>query len=456
MKLTFCGGVRGVTGSCYLLETKAHKILIDCGMFQGDHALEYSQEPFDFDPKKIDAVILTHAHYDHCGRLPMLSKQGFTGLIFCTPPTKSLTSIVLQDAQHLMADNNHRMDTPILFDMADVKNVDDLINVMNYHTQFEIIPGVSVMLYDAGHILGSAFVVVDIDAKHTADSKARRIVFSGDIGNDKVPILPQTESISNADIVICESTYGDREHEPVDTRMTKLRDMIKDVVGDNGTLLIPAFSIERTQELLYELDRMIDDKAIPNCPIYLDSPLSIKATEIYREFSQYLRFDRDIFTSPDRDFFSFPNLHVTLTVDASKSINEDSGPKIIVAGAGMINGGRILHHLKRYIEDSRSGILIIGYQAEGTLGRKIFDGQKKVHIYHDPFEVRAKVSAIGAFSAHGDRKKLKQWLATCSEPIGQIFLVHGDTDVKENFKIYLGKELATNIEIPKYWQSFEW
>ncbi|MFH1631767.1 MAG: MBL fold metallo-hydrolase, partial [bacterium] len=390
------------------------------------------------------------------GRLPLLSKQGFTGSIFCTPPTKSLTNIVLQDAQHLMADNNHRMNTPILFDADDVKDVYNLMKVMNYHTQFEVIPGVNVMLYDAGHILGSAFAVVDIDAKHTADSKARRIVFSGDIGNNDVPILPSTESISHADIVICESTYGDREHEPVDTRMTKLRDMIKDVVGGNGTLLIPAFSIERTQELLYELDRMLDEKIVPGCPIYLDSPLSIKATEIYQEFSNYLQFDRDIFTSKDRNFFSFPNLHVTLTVDASKSINEDSGAKIIIAGAGMMNGGRILHHLKRYIEDSRSGILIIGYQAEGTLGRQIFDGQKKVHIHHEPFDVRAKVSAIGAFSAHGDRQKLKQWLQTCQEPIGQIFLVHGDDSVKEKFKTYLEKELTGDIQIPKYWQSFEW
>ncbi|MFH1611471.1 MAG: MBL fold metallo-hydrolase, partial [Patescibacteria group bacterium] len=390
------------------------------------------------------------------GRLPLLSKQGFTGSIFCTPPTKSLTNIVLQDAQHLMADNNHRMNTPILFDVDDVKNVDGMICVMNYHTQFEVIPGVNVMLYDAGHILGSAFAVVDIDAKHTADSKARRIVFSGDIGNNDVPILPETESISNADIVICESTYGDREHEPVDTRMTKLRDMIKNVIGDKGTLLIPAFSIERTQELLYELDRMIDDQLIPNCPIYLDSPLSIKATEIYQEFANYLRFDRDIFSSPDRDFFSFPNLHVTLTVDASKSINDDDRSKIIIAGAGMMNGGRILHHLKRYIEDLRSGILIIGYQAEGTLGRRIFDRAEKVRIYGDEYDVKAKVGAIGAFSAHGDRRKLRQWLKTCQEPIGQIFLVHGDADVKENFKIYLEKELGGNIEIPKYWQSFEW
>lgn len=455
MKLTFSGGVRAVTGSCILMETDSHKILIDCGMFQGEHALERSQEVFNFDPRSIDAVILTHAHYDHSGRLPLLVKQGYDNPIYCTAPTKALSKIILEDAQHVMVDNSHRMGTPVLYDLVDVQETDSLIKVINYHTEFEIVPGVRAMMHDAGHILGSAFISLDIDASHMKNNQNYRFVFSGDIGNEDVPILPPTELIESADIVITESTYGDREHEQVDARMTKLKEIISKVIGRGGTLLIPAFSIERTQELLYELDRLIDANEIPAVPIYLDSPLSIKATEIYQHFASYLRFDRDIFMSPDRDFFSFPNLQITLTVDASKSINQDQSPKIIIAGSGMMNGGRIVHHLKHYIEDQKNGLLIIGYQGMGTLGRKIFDGAKKVKIHREEYQVNAEVQAIGAFSAHGDRIKLRQWLHPVKGQSKTIFLVHGDDDVKVKFKTYLEQEFSNEIIIPQYWQSFD-
>ncbi len=456
MKLTFCGGVRGVTGSCHLIETDTHKLLIDCGMHQGEEREDGSLEGFNFDPAKIDAVILTHAHYDHCGRLPMLAQQGFNGRIFCTPPTKALTHIVLQDAQHVMVENNQRKGTPVLFSPADVEKADDLMHVMNYHTEFEPIPGVHVMMHDVGHILGSAFVSLKIEAKHMKDGKARTFLFSGDVGNENVPILPDTESIDEADVIITESTYGDREHESTNVRMDKLKRMIYRVIGRKGTLIIPAFSIERTQELLYELDRLVDADEMPNVPIYLDSPLAIRATEIYQHFSNYLKFDRNIFTSPDRDFFSFPNLHVTLSVDESKRINDDMRPKIIIAGAGMMTGGRVLHHLQRYIEDPKSGILIIGYQGEGTLGRRVLNKEPRVRIYRDKYDLKAEVEAIGAFSAHADRVKLRKWLKPDEGDSKEIYLVHGDPEAKDAFKPYLEEELGSKIHIPQYWQSYEY
>ena len=456
MRLTFCGGVRGVTGSCILLETKTHKLLIDCGMYQGPGKEERQVEEFNFNPNKIDAVILTHAHYDHCGRLPVLAQQGFRGRIYCTPPTKALSHIILQDAQHVMVENNHRKGSPILFSSADVEVADELMHVINYHTQFEPVPGVSVMLHDAGHILGSAFARIKIEGKHMEDGVARTFLFSGDVGNSDVPILPDTEAIDSVDIAVSESTYGNREHESQDVRMTKLKEVIDKVIGHGGTLIIPAFSIERTQELLYELDRLVDAEEIPNVPIYLDSPLAIRATEIYQHFSDYLRFDRSIFTSPDRDFFSFPNLHVTLSVDDSKRINEDHGAKIIIAGSGMMTGGRVLHHLQRYIEDPKAGILIIGYQAEGTLGRRVFNKEPKIRIYRDQYELKAQVDAIGAFSAHADRIKLRKWLKPEKGEIKEIFLVHGDPQTKEDFKLYLEKELSSKITIPQFSQQFEW
>lgn len=455
MRITFCGGVSGVTGSCFVLETKQEKILIDCGMFQGEGMVKESDMHFEFDARDIKAVVLTQAHYDHCGRLPMLAKEGFRGKIYCTPPTKLLSKIILEDAQHLMFENNLKLGTPILFDANDVAEACSLISTVNYHTKFEIVDGINVSFFDAGHILGSAFIAFDIGGKHFKDKEARRIVFSGDIGNDKSPILPNTESISSADILVCESTYGDREHEPADARHRKLKEVINKVIGNGGTLLIPAFSVERTQELLYELDKMIDEKQIPHCIIYLDSPLSIKATQIYQDFSSYLSFDRNIFSSPDRNFFNFPNLKLTQTIDDSKSINEDNNPKIIIAGAGMMNGGRILHHLKRYIEDKRSGVLIIGYQAQGTLGRKIFDGEKIVNIFGEDYQVNASVDIIGAFSAHGDRIKLRNWMQTAGDGVKQIYIVHGEEIVKEAFREYVEEKIDCEIIIPQYCQSFE-
>ena len=449
MRLSFHGGVEEVTGSCFLLETEQGRLLVDCGMFQGERMCGVQNlDDFGFDPAHIDAVIVSHAHYDHTGRLSLLVKKGFTGKIYMTPPTKALSRIVLEDALTVMTENAQECGDPVLFGEEDLRKMLANCVGVNYHTQFEPIQGCSVMFHDAGHILGSAFVTIDTEDK--------RVLFSGDVGNEHIPILPDTEPISHADVIVCESTYGDRDHEATEMRSKQLVEMATKVLNRGGTLIIPSFSIERTQELLYELDQLVDQTLIPNVPVYLDSPLAIRATEIYRDFSNSLRFDRSVLKSPDRDFFSFRNLKETLTVDESKKINDDHKAKIIISGSGMMTGGRVLHHLKRYLSDPKSGVLIIGYQAKGTLGRKIQEGQPTVTIYNDEIPVKAEIKKIDAFSAHADRNKLASWLHPReSGDAKRVFLVHGDPEVKEKFKTFLEDRIKSDVIIPQFHEVFD-
>lgn len=447
MKLSFHGAAREVTGSCILLETGGAKILIDCGMFQGERMCgTKNKDEFGFDPSTIDAVFVTHPHADHTGRLPKLIDGGFTGPIYLTEPARALTRIVLEDAHDIMVDNAKRCGDEILYTREDLDGVLAQTQILNYHNTV-VVGDCSVMLHDAGHVLGSAYVSVDAEGK--------RLVFSGDIGNDDVPILSDTEPISRADIVVCESTYGHRLHEPIQTRTKKLKDAVVKTLEAGGVLLIPAFSIERTQELLYELNGILPSIK-KKVPIYLDSPLAIRATEIYREYKNYLHFDAPILAEADRDFFSFPTLHETLATDASKAINDAPSPKIIIAGSGMMTGGRILHHLTRYLPDPKSTLLIIGYQAQGTLGRLLYEGAKEVKIYHERVPVRCQMMAIGAFSAHGDQAKLTRWLhPTDGTAPKKIFLVHGDPETKEVFATHLREALKTDVVIPQYHEAFE-
>jgi len=451
MKLSFHGAVRGVTGSCHRLQIqdadgKYHQLLFDCGMFQGEHMCGSKNfEEFGFRASEIEAVFITHPHADHTGRLPKLMKEGFKGKIYMIEPCVGLARLVLEDAHHIMTENANKCGSPVLYELEDLNEAFDSVEAVSYHEQIDIAPGVSVMFHEAGHVLGSAYISVDAEGK--------RVVFSGDIGNDDVPILPDTEQLSHADVVVCESTYGHRKHEGVEERGIKLKAAIEEVIHNRGVLMIPSFSIERTQELLYEIDRLLLNELDTKIPIYLDSPMAIKATAIYRQFKHYLRFDVPITSEPDQDFFSFPNLRETLSAGESKVINDVVPPKIIIAGSGMMSGGRILHHLIRYLSDSKNRLLIIGYQARGTLGRKLYEGAKKVHIFGEEVMVRAKISAIGSFSAHGDMDKITRWLTPEeAEPPGTIFLVHGDPESKEVFGTHLRHHLGSEVIIPG-WQS---
>ncbi len=453
MRLSFHGATEEVTGSCFLLETQAGNILVDCGMKQGERmCMLRTLDPFAFDVKKISAVVVTHAHFDHTGRLPELVAQGYKGPIFMTPPTKALTDIILEDSLGIMNENAEKCGDVVPYTKEDKDAMLAQVQTVNYHTVLEPVPGVSIMFHDAGHILGSAYVSIDVAGAEHLPPLTRRFIFSGDIGNDDVPILPDTEPLERADYVVCESTYGDRDHEPTKSRSEKLLAFAKKVLSRKGTLLIPAFSVERTQELLYELDLLVTQNKLPKVPIYLDSPLAIRATAIYRHFNHHLQVDHPIM---QKDFFSFPSLHETLSAEESKKINDDHGPKIIIAGNGMMTGGRILHHLLRYVSDERTGLLVIGFQAPGTLGRKILNKAPTIKIFGKELTVRAEVGMIESFSAHGDRAKLAHWLHSKNGSIKKIYLVHGEDAVKMSFASYLRNDSSAEIIIPRMNQVFE-
>lgn len=430
MKLSFFGAAGEVTGACTMLEEKNLKILVDCGMFQGSHFNEdKNHEPLPFDPRAITDVIVTHAHLDHVGRLPLLIKGGYEGRFYATPATAELARLIMEDAVEIMRENNRRYGTPILYGLGEVTEAVTRFQAVDYHEEFSLRPdvksgrkkaNVTVRFYDAGHIFGSVFAEINIGGK--------KVVFSGDIGNVGAPILRDTENLpSKTDALICESTYGDRLHESPLKRLAILEKIVGASMDKGGVLMIPAFSLERTQELLYDLNDLLEHrKQFPRVPIFLDSPLAIHATAVYKKYPAYYDTAATRLYKEGVDFFNFPGLVVTLTKEESKKINHTPGPKIIIAGSGMMNGGRIQHHAMRYLSDKNNTLLIIGFQAQGTLGRQILDGASSVKIYGETIPVRCYVKAVGALSAHGDQEKLLDWIKSGGELPKKIFFNHGE------------------------------
>lgn len=443
MFITFYGAAHEVTGSCSLLETNNQKILVDCGMFQGSNFNEgKNSEPFLFDPKTLNAVLVTHAHLDHVGRLPILIKKGYQGPIYCTKPTKELTEIVLKDAFEIMTYDNRKFGRPILFSEADVsavvgqmKTVEYGVEILHPTSLLQPTGEVKFTFYDAGHIFGSAFIQVDAEGK--------RVVFSGDVGNIDVPILRDTEMLpENIDALVCESTYGDRIHESVTNRQGLVEGIIATAIKKGGVLMIPSFSIERTQELIYELNDLIDRQhKLSRVPIFLDSPMAIHAIKVFEKYPQYYDEEATKLFKEGEDFFDFPGLTLTLLREESLKINHVPAPKIIIAGAGMMNGGRILHHAVRYLSDPQNTLLIIGYQANGTLGRDILDGKSPVQVMGERVEVKCAVKAIGALSAHADQNKFLDWIGGCKMTPKKVYLNHGEPAASEALASRLGSDL---------------
>lgn len=427
MKITFYGAAGDVTGSNSLVEIAGQKFLIDCGMFQGSDFLEAkNSDPLPYDPKDIKAVFITHAHLDHVGRLPVLIKNGFSGYIYTTQPTIELTELTLRDAAQIMHYDHEKFQRPILYTDEDVSKVMAQCKPVKYGEPFSIGQrDIKFVFHDAGHIFGSAFIEIQAPPE-SGQGKGKKVVFSGDVGNEQVPILRDTESLpTDLDALICESTYGDRLHESSAERQRIIETTIADAIGRGGVLMIPSFSIERTQELIYELNDLIDHKQrLRRIPIFLDSPMAIDAVKVFKKYPEYYDAEAHNLIKDGDDMFDFPGMMATYTRDESMKINHTPGSKIIIAGAGMMNGGRILHHALRYLSDEKSTLLIIGYQSKGTLGRQIQEGISPVRVLGEEVAVRCQVRTIGALSAHGDQKKLVNWIGAAKPK--QVFLNHGE------------------------------
>jgi len=452
MLLTFYGGAKEVTGANYIITTLKDALMVDCGMFQGSyHCEQQNYEPFPYNPKNINFVLITHSHIDHIGRIPKLVADGFQGKILSTPPTKDLSELAFYDSLSLIQDEADKHNHKPLFTEKDIQKAMNLWQTINYNKQINLSDNFSCQFRDAGHILGSS--IIEIWAKEKKHKI--KITFTGDLGNPPVPLLNPTELIESTDYLIIESAYGNRLHENRESRKKLLEQTIENTVTNNGVLMIPAFANERTQEILYELNELVENNRIPKIPIFIDSPLAIKATEIYKKYKNFYNPEALNLLRGGDQLFSFPGLKFTLTKEESKSINDVVPPKVIIAGSGMLQGGRILHHLKRYLPDPNSTLLFIGYQVKGSLGRQILDGAKQVKIHKELIEVKANIVEIGGYSAHADQEMLRFFISKINKPIKKIFVVQGEENTTEIFANLIKDRLAIEAIAPSYNESFK-
>jgi len=473
MKLKFCGATRTVTGSCYYLETDGFKFLVDCGAFQGKDELDaLNYEPFPFNPSELDAIFLTHAHYDHCGRIPMLVKQGFKGRIIGTQPTRDLAKIVLLDSaklqqeeyerwqsrskkevpgQNLSAEGSLYAQRKPLFSEADVEAMFDLFDVYPYGASVDMKKGVEFRMRDAGHILGSAMIEFWVKTKEGRD---RKFVFSGDLGQPGARIVRDPDLVREADYVICEATYGNRLHKSKDETVLELLSILKQAQEQGGNVLIPSFAIERTQEILYEINLFVENKLLENLEVYLDSPMASKATDIFKQYPTFYDEDARRLLEKGDDPFHFPGLVAVDSAEESKRLISKKGV-VIIAGSGMCTGGRIVHHIKNHIEKENTHMVFVGYQVEGTLGRKIVDRNPEIRVMGQTLQVKAQVHTLGGFSAHGDQRDLRYWLRSFGHSPKKIFIVHGDEEIAIGFGTNIKSELGIEVDIPKLNEEFD-
>ena len=465
MKISFHGAARTVTGSKHLVQLDNNEsFLLDCGLFQGmGRDTDSLNAKFGFDAAKVDYVILSHAHIDHSGLLPKLVKEGFTGTIYCTPGTKALAEILLEDSAMIQRDdakygNKRRAKQglpPIepLYDIDDVNLTIPLFKAVEYNTPTKISDSVEVLFTDAGHIIGSAAVSLKIKNGETMES----LTFSGDIGRYRDMILRSPSEFPHADYIIIESTYGDKLHDLIHTTPDDLLKWIESTcVEHKGNLIIPAFSVGRTQEILFELNQLSLEKRLPHIPIYVDSPLSMEATEVLKKFPKYFNKKIQKILEVDDDPFDFEGLRYIKSVEESKALNEDLHPKVIISASGMADAGRVKHHIKNNISNAKNTILLVGYCEPHSLGGRLMNGAKEVKIYSEQYEVVAKVGSIRSMSAHGDYEDLMQFLA-CQTPdlVKQVFVVHGEAEVQDHFAERLRKKGFKEVHAPEMHESFE-
>jgi metallo-beta-lactamase family protein len=418
-KVGFFGAVDAVTGSNFLFEVNGKRIMIDCGLFQGDKfSDERNHEKFLIDPSSVDVLLVTHAHIDHIGRIPKFVREGFKGVIYSTPPTEELTQIMLLDTVSILQREATRDGRSPIYVESDVRDTMKLWRTHEYYAPFEVMPQVQCEFKDAGHMLGSSMMFLTVNGT--------LMVFTGDLGNSPAPLLRDTDSIAGATYLLMESVYGDRNHEGRDERKEILRQAVVDSIGRGGVLLIPAFSIERTQELLFELNELVEHHKLPDVKIYVDSPLAIKATEIYKRSDKYFNQETQHIIKSGDDVFKFPRLFFTETKQESMEIWETKGPKVIMAGSGMLNGGRIIHHLKHYAGDPNNAILLSGYQAAGTPGRRLSEGDKHITVNGEHVSIKAKVSTLHGYSGHKDMDHLVEFAEKGRETLKKVFVTIGE------------------------------
>jgi metallo-beta-lactamase family protein len=454
MKIKFCGAAAGVTGSCHLLTSGEHKILLDCGQFQGGKAQDaLNFQEFPFEPSEIECVILSHAHIDHCGRLPLLVKRGFTGKIYCTDATADLLDVMLKDSGYIhekeaewQNKKNERAGRALvepLYTLADSEEALKYVEPVMYDQLLDINEDMKIVFNDAGHILGSAVTELWVEE----NDNVSKIVFSGDLGVMDRPILRNPTIIKKADYVIMESTYGNRLHPDNAADVEQLMEIVVNTARRGGTVVIPSFAVGRTQELIFELNRYYEgnnkySKDLENLDVYIDSPMATTATEVFKRNAQVFDEETKAYILRGDNPLDFKNLKFTRTTEESQRLNADRTPKIIISASGMCEAGRIRHHLKHNLWDPKSSIIFVGYQAEGTLGRSLIEGLKDVKLFGETVHVEAEIHNLEGFSGHADKNGLMEWLGGFREKPQQLFLVHGEADSKKELAETIKKELG--------------
>jgi metallo-beta-lactamase family protein len=459
--LQFFGATRTVTGSKHLIEVDGYRVLVDCGLFQGLKELRLRNwEPFPINPASINSVILTHAHIDHTGYLPRLVREGFNGVVYATPPTVELARILLPDSARLQEEeaaysnkvgsSKHHPALP-LYNEGDANAALKLFQSVNYHKQVRLAKKLSFEFVTAGHILGSSFVNLDIESK---DGRYKRLTMTGDIGRYHEPIVRDPSTVDEADYLVLESTYGDRAHPDIDVK-TRLAQIISETTGRGGHILIPAFAVGRTQQLIYLIRELEEENLIPILPVFIDSPMAVSATKLYLHHKEDHDLEMKDLMDDRKNPLATRRFTLARTVQESKAISGSEEPSIVISASGMATGGRILHHLRERLPDERNTVIFVGFQAAGTRGRRLVDGEREVKIFGGFVPVKAQIETLENLSAHADYREILSWLSGFKRAPEKVFLVHGEPQAAESLKVKIVEKFGWAVEIPEYLQKFE-